>query len=127
MKIIALEDNRDLQLFYKKILTMWGHEVLPCLNLAEAREALGQSPRAELTLADLTLPDASPEQLQAAFLGPEFRGIPVVLTSGRDDLETWGRAMGAAQTFLKPVDIMKLKAFISKCQSAAKPAPEASL
>ena len=126
MTIIALEDNRDLQLFYKKILSMWGHQVLPCLNLAEARAAVAQGPRADLILADLTLPDASPDQLQVALTAPEFQGIPVVLTSGRDDLETWGRAIGAKQVFLKPVDIMKLKSFISNFQGP-KPAPEASL
>lgn len=124
MNILALEDNRDLQLFYKKILTMWGHTVTACTSLQEARDLLRQGGRPDLMLTDLTLPDASPDSLKDALIGSEFAGIPLVLTSGRDDLESWGRELGAKQVFLKPVDIMKLKSFLAGFSTAApSPAP----
>src|SRR5262245_31403931 len=95
---------------------MWGHEVVPCLNLQEARDAVQKGPRPDLILVDLTLPDSTPQSLAETLTGPEFDGIPLALTSGRDDLASWGQAMKARQTFLKPVDIVQLKSFLTKLQ-----------
>lgn len=122
MTIITLEDNRDLQLFYKKIFSMWGHEVTPCLTLKEAQETLRNGLKPDLILADLTLPDANSDVLMAALQSADFTSFPVAITSGRDDLQSWGQRIGARKCFQKPVDIMQLKSFLMSLQENRGPA-----
>lgn len=114
MIILTIEDNRDLQLFYRKLLTMWGHQPVECTSLAETKSYLEVNPPPDLVLLDLTLPDATPQTLVDVARERLFQGVPLVITSGREDLEQWRREIGAIHAFLKPIDLIQLKTFITK-------------
>lgn len=116
---MTIEDSRDLQLFYEKIFSLWGHETYGAMTLAEAKRRLDDGLQPDLILLDLTLPDGNAETLKAELASGIFADLPFVLTSGRDDLQTWGRALGARKAFMKPVDLPQLKSFLSEMQTVA--------
>lgn len=113
MIILTIEDSLDLQLLYKTIIKMAGHEAIDCGTAQEARAYLLQNKAPDLIIMDLTLPDLEPDGLHGFFNEvPHFQKIPLILSSGRDDLQVWARKLGAFHALKKPVEVSVLRNFL---------------
>lgn len=125
MRVLVVEDSSDLQLLYSKLLTLWGHKVEMADSLSSALTILRDHELPDAVILDLTLPDANSETICDAFVNfPRMNTVPLVVTSGRDDLKDWGQKIGARKTFHKPVDSRLLKEFLEQLRPAAPPSPQ---
>lgn len=113
MKLLLVEDDRELRRTLGDALTLEGYEVLPAASLADARlrlrRALGQE-RLDLVLLDLGLPDGEGESLLAELRATQ--GLPVIVISARADDEAKIRLLdnGADDYLVKPFGLGELLA-----------------
>lgn len=115
MLVLSVEDSPDLQLLYKTVIRMEGHECITVETATKAREYLLKNPAPDLLMLDLTLPDALPEQIGRYFEDiPGFRSIPLWVCSGLDELNLWGRRFGAQRSLKKPIDISYFKEILKQ-------------
>ena len=114
MKILSVEDSSDLQLLYRTVIEASGHECLCAETAHKARELIeSQSGSLDLILMDLTLPDLEAADFESFFSSiPGFDQIPLIVSSGRDDVKKWGEKLGAMQAWKKPVDVREFRQFL---------------
>lgn len=116
MKILSIEDSQDLQLLYRTVIEGSGHQCLCAETAGEARELLkAHGQELGLILMDLTLPDLPTEDF-ADYFGqiPGFDRIPLIVSSGRDDVSEWSEKLGALQAWKKPVEIRLLRGLLKE-------------
>lgn len=129
MRILTIEDSPDLQLLYKTVIKMLGFECVGFETATEARQYLLENPKPDLIMLDLTLPDLELTEFRSFFAQiPSFGDIPLIVSSGRDDLHLWAQSLGAFHALKKPVDIPSLRTFLKDfVQHSRKSKPEISL
>ncbi|MBX3039209.1 MAG: response regulator [Bdellovibrionaceae bacterium] len=129
MRILTIEDSPDLQLLYKTVIKMLGYECVGFETATEARQHLLENAKPDLIMLDLTLPDLELTEFRSFFSQiPNFSDIPLLVSSGRDDLHLWAQSLGAFHALKKPVDIPSLRTFLKDFnERQKKSAPEASL
>ena len=82
MRVLLLEDDRELCRTLRDALTMEGYAVLTAASLAEANALLAHAREPlDLVLLDLGLPDGDGEQLLATLRRRE--SLPVLVLSAR--------------------------------------------
>jgi DNA-binding NtrC family response regulator len=107
--ILLTEDNDDLRQISTEILELGGFEVRTAGNGKEALDLLRSGFRPGCFLLDLGLPDMSCEQFFTEYEKLEdFSSIPLVIASGRADLEKWFARSGALRMIRKPYDFDSL-------------------
>jgi len=118
--LLLLEDDPDIRLGLEQHLKRegftlnafeTGREALQCI----AQSALGQSPRLDVALLDLTLPDIDGlDVLRAIRANHQYRGLPVVLVTARNDEidRVLGLELGADDYISKPFSTRELVARI---------------
>ncbi|HRO66871.1 MAG TPA: response regulator [Pseudobdellovibrionaceae bacterium] len=113
MRILTIEDSPDLQLLYQTVIRMVGYECIGYETATEARRYLLENPAPDLIMLDLTLPDLDLSEFRSFFAQiPNFDKIPLLVSSGRDDLHLWAQSLGAFHALKKPVDIPSLRTFL---------------
>lgn len=103
--ILLIEDNEDLRKVSCEILEMSGYAVRAAGNGQDALKLLREGLRPSVFLLDLGLPDITPEEFYQEFrVIPGADEVPIVLASGRGDLESWAIRFGAERVMQKPYD-----------------------
>jgi CheY-like chemotaxis protein len=104
LKILVVEDDLDLRMFYQLALLEHGHAVNAVANGAEALAAV--SPEIDLLVTDLTMPEMSGDRLIAELRAkPEYQDLPVlVVTEHPADLKPELRA-GRTVMLRKPFEL----------------------
>jgi two-component system KDP operon response regulator KdpE len=113
LKVLLVEDDRDLRTMLRQALTLEGCEVLPAASLADAQALMahaGTERPIEIALLDLGLPDGTGESL----LGPLKLqpGTPVIVITAQQTEERKIRLLdaGADDYLVKPFSIGELLA-----------------
>ncbi|MDT9000992.1 response regulator [Paucibacter sp. APW11] len=108
MKVLLLEDDLDLGNGVRMALVDQGLSVVWVRRLAEAAQALAQSPP-DLLLLDLSLPDGDGLTLLAQLRRDKQR-LPVLILTARDALDERLRALdgGADDYMVKPFALAEL-------------------
>jgi CheY-like chemotaxis protein len=116
LKILVVEDDLELRMFYQLALLEHGHDVNAVANGAEALEVV--SPDIDLVVTDLSMPVMPGDELIAELRArPEFRELPVlVVTEHPGDLRPELRT-GRTVLLRKPFE---LDDFIRWIDAAAK-------
>jgi len=105
--VLVVEDDAELQRALKFLLTMEGFEPRLASGREQVLEALGASPRPDLALLDVGLPDADGfDILSGMRRHPQLQSIPVIMLTGRARREDVMRGLaGAADGYItKPFD-----------------------
>jgi CheY-like chemotaxis protein len=106
-KILVVEDEEGLRLFYEEELQAEGYEVLTARNGREAIEKLEQG-KPDLVVLDIVMPVMDGMEALGRIVGKE-RKTPIILNTSypgyREDFMSW-----AADAYVtKSVDLTKLK------------------
>ncbi len=110
--ILAVDDTEELLLLMAKALGK-DYQVLTASNPGAAIELAGASPRPDLILLDVDMPDVSGFEVCQALKGdPLTAGIPIVFLTARDQAEAQveGLGLGAVDYVMKPINSAVLKA-----------------
>ena len=102
-RILAVDDDPEMQLLLRHVLSGTGRELRLATTAAEARAALAES-RFDLILLDLVLPDDD-----------AVGGMPVIVLSGRTGADERERclSLGATEYVEKPFDPAHLAAVVA--------------
>lgn len=112
-RILIMEDSADLKLLYSQVLRARGLEVLLPASAVDAFAFLREEPIPSLILLDLTMPDMSGEQFVEILRAEErWREIPIVLISGRDDIDSYVRHLKVDGGLQKPIELRVLHELI---------------
>lgn len=115
LRVLILEDHQDLNDMASIVLKTRGHQPVPALSAKAALEEL-KNGHFDLILVDLSLPDMDPKDFfQHLKADPKLNKIPLLLASGRTDIDEWARNLGVPK-LMKPYDLDSL---IQKVESAA--------
>jgi two-component system cell cycle response regulator DivK len=118
VRILAVEDDRMIQDFYRQLLTGIGHEVLLAKNGREAIALAGSAP--DLIILDLGLPDVHGyEVVRALRSDPQTRDIPVVIVSGYPLAGAMDLA-GVFGVLRKPYDVPLLEQTLERVADAVR-------
>jgi CheY-like chemotaxis protein len=121
MRILLVDDSRDIRDCYRAMLELLGHEVAEAATGKEAiASALKQSP--ELILIDLGLPDLDGVQASAALRAiSSFTRLPIVAMTAQTGPEWQEKAMAAGcdDYLQKPLSRSVLEATVQKFSSAS--------
>jgi two-component system response regulator TctD len=110
MKLLLVEDNRELSFWLQRLLTQSGYAVEQAFSAAEASHFLLTQTYSAILL-DLTLPDRNGETLLRA-LRAKGDEVPVLIISAQDKLQdiVGHLDLGADDYLVKPFKIEELEA-----------------
>ncbi|WP_246793617.1 response regulator [Burkholderia perseverans] len=84
--ILLVDDEFDVLVVWRLLLTQAGYRVLTAPNGAAALEAI-RAQRPDLVVTDFMMPEMSGADVCAALAAePAWRDVPVILCSSRDDI-----------------------------------------
>jgi CheY-like chemotaxis protein len=106
-RILVAEDEPDLLHMLEVLLGMWGYEVVPARNGAEALERAEPPP--DLLLTDVSMPEMDGVELCRRFkANPSLRSVPIIVVSALPRLPA--AMLGAVEAFFpKPPDLERLR------------------
>lgn len=110
--ILVVEDNKIFQDFLSLQLKKQGHGVLLAENGQQALDVMKESD-VDLVILDILMPGMDGFQVLEHFKeSPEYRQIPVVVTSALDDMESVVKCieLGADDYIMKPINQILLQA-----------------
>lgn len=108
IRVLIVEDDRDIRSLLHAVLTVEGFEISTAVSVSEAR-AMVEHEAPDLILLDLGLPDGRGEDLLAAW---RTRAVPIIVVSARED-EAGKIALldaGADDYLVKPFGVGELLA-----------------
>ncbi len=113
-KILIIEDNSDFAMMCSFALKRAGYLTSIALSAEQAfKEIHDQALR--LIMMDLTLPDFLPEEFLKKIRSlPNIKDIPVILVSGREEIESICQELGCQGYLKKPFDFAKLLGLVAK-------------
>jgi CheY-like chemotaxis protein len=125
VRILAIEDDRLIQDFYREFLTELGHKVLAAKNGREAIALAAAAP--DVIILDLGLPDVHGYELvRRLHADPKTRDIPIVIVSGLPLVGAMDLA-GVFGVLRKPYDVPLLERTLERVADAVrKPLPHNS-
>jgi signal transduction histidine kinase/ActR/RegA family two-component response regulator len=125
LRILAVDDNRDIAEGLAQVLSMWGHEVRTAPDGAAALEIAG-SFAPEVVLLDLGLPKIDGLEVARRLLDTE-RPSPSLLISmsgfGQEQARRQSRKAGFHHHLVKPIDMDSLRAMLAMTALRTKPTP----
>lgn len=83
MKILAVDDKRDILNMLESVFKEQGHDVLKAINGAEALEMVQQTPGLDLVISDHQMPVMTGSELIVQLKKRGFGKIPFILWSGQ--------------------------------------------
>lgn len=104
--IILIEDDLDLQFLFKECLRELGIEVFAFINGLGAIDYLRGAASPEMIIMDLTFPSGTPEEFISQL--KEIDGcenIPLVLISGKSDIQEYAVKFKSVAFLRKPFDV----------------------
>jgi len=115
LRVLIIEDHQDLSDMTALVLKTAGHQAVCALSARAAMESLKVG-SFNLIMLDLSMPDLDPEKfVQSLREDANWKKIPILLASGRSDLDEWSRKLGLPK-LIKPYDLTTL---IEKVESLA--------
>ncbi|MDD3235637.1 MAG: response regulator, partial [Candidatus Cloacimonetes bacterium] len=114
MKVLIIDDEKNICLTISNILTDEGYEVLSCHTAKDGLSA-AEDNDPDLILLDVKLPDMNGIEVLAK-LKKSHPGIPVVMISGNSSIADAVKAikLGAFDFLEKPLSLPKVKLTIAK-------------
>lgn len=110
-KILIVDDDLDIRLLLKAVLTEEGYAVTAIGNGLEAfQEALLDPP--DLVILDLMMPVMSGADFASRLSGSGSAWPPVLIISGAEDAEQAGARLGASLVLRKPFELQALLACV---------------
>lgn len=111
LRILFVEDNRDVGQVLTRLLARVGHEVSLVANMAEALELAGKCEPYDFLISDLNLPDGSGLELKR-----RLGAIPAIAVSGYSteiDLQEC-LDVGFLELLAKPIEFSALNSAITR-------------
>ncbi len=109
MRILVVDDDRDIREVLALILASEGHEVDTAGNGESGLAHLRRGARPSLILLDMMMPKLDGEGfLRAMRSDPNLADIPVVILTGHPAARTKAAELGTAGALVKPVDLTDL-------------------
>jgi len=108
MSVLAVEDDQDLCKLLRSYFTLEGYTLRTVATPEEIDAALGQSPRPDLALLDVTLPGADGFEVLAKMRRhPAFKSVPVIMLTAKATREAVlkGLVGGADGYVTKPFEM----------------------
>lgn len=119
-KVLIVDDSRVYRFSLRRLVQVWGHEVLIAKNGEEAIE-MAREHQPQLILMDIVMPGISGYQAKRLLArDPGTSRIPVIFVSTRSE-ETdriWGLRQGAAAYVTKPVQPDLLQSAMTEAMAA---------
>ncbi|MBT4183336.1 MAG: response regulator, partial [Nitrosomonadales bacterium] len=114
MKILIVDDEKDIRDSLKDILVDEGYETLLAKNVSEAKE-IKLSQKIDLILLDIWMPDIDGLSLLKEWAANNEINCPVIMMSGHGTIDTAIEAtkIGATDFLEKPISLQKLLKTIS--------------
>lgn len=114
-KIMLIEDDFDTQFLFSECLRAENYDVVPMDHGKKALEYIEQNGAPDLILMDLNTPFLTPEEFveKMRFLSPG-KDTPLILVSGKSDIDEYARKLGARNFIKKPFDLDPLLTMISQ-------------
>lgn len=107
-QVLVVEDNEDLAMLNCKALENKGYLAVSALTGKKAL-ALLETFLPNVIVMDLNLPDTSAEELVKCVREmPSHKNTPIILASGRDDIDNWGQKFECSKVLQKPFAINSL-------------------
>lgn len=113
--LLLVDDDKVNRLLMGYYLTQQGHTVIYAENGRQALETL-RSQTIEMMLLDIEMPEMNGYQvLEQVIADPNLRDIPVIVTSGLEEIESVVKCveMGAEDYLTKPINQVLLRARIN--------------
>jgi sigma-B regulation protein RsbU (phosphoserine phosphatase) len=113
--LLLVDDDKVNRLLMGYYLTQQGHTVIYAENGRQALETLRTQP-IEMMLLDIEMPEMNGYQvLEQVIADPNLRDIPVIVTSGLEEIESVVKCveMGAEDYLTKPINQVLLRARIN--------------
>ena len=105
-RIVVLEDDHDVAQLVREILDDSGFDTMTADHKTPADVVVRHRPR--LLLMDLVLGDRHGRDVLAGLHRVGLANVPLILLSGKEQLEREMRSLGAAAALAKPFDIDEL-------------------
>lgn len=112
-QILIIEDDFETQFLFSELLRDEGFDVVPATTGKEALESIkgGQTP--DLIFMDLNFPGGTPEEFaQSLRDNPSTKNTPIVIISGKSDIEDYATRLNAAGFVKKPFELDPLLVLI---------------
>lgn len=105
-KIMLIEDDFDTQFLFTECLRAENYDVVPMDHGKKALEYIAGNGLPDLILMDLNTPFLTPEEFiteMRAF--PHGNATPVIVVSGKSDIDEYAKRLGARDFIKKPFDL----------------------
>ncbi len=114
-KIILIEDDFDTQYLFSECLRTETYDVIPVSHGSKALEHIEGNGLPDLILMDLNTPFISTEEFVSKLrTHPGGEDTPLILVSGKADIEEYAEKLKASSFIQKPFDLDPLLNLISK-------------
>jgi two-component system response regulator MprA len=120
MRILVIDDDRDIREIVVELLAAEGHEVAGAVDGAAAIDQLQRGARPSLIFLDMMMPRLDGEGfLKAMRSDPSLADIPVVILTAHPGAQLKATELGAAGCLRKPVEIDDLLATVERARPQA--------
>lgn len=108
IRILVVEDDRDLNMIVCRHLNTYGYQALGCTSAGEAMELL-YAGHYDMVISDIMMPGMDGFALASA-IREQDRNIPILFMTARDDFTAKERGyhLGVDDYMVKPVDLKEL-------------------
>ena len=114
MKILVVDDNKDICTLIESILLSDGYDVESCCNPAEYRQRLAKA-KPELIITDMLMSGVDGRTLTKEVKGnPETEGIKIMMMSAHPDAVKISENVGVDDFLSKPFEIDDLVKKVEK-------------
>jgi CheY-like chemotaxis protein len=124
MRILIIDDDKDVREILGMILSAEGHRVNTAQDGVAGLDQLRCPARPSLILLDMMMPRLDGEGfLRAMRSDPSTADIPVVILTGHPAARTKAAELGAAGCLVKPVELNELLGTIEQTEGQAASPP----
>jgi CheY-like chemotaxis protein len=121
MRILVIDDDRDIRGIVGMVLEAEGHEVTTAGDGIAGLEQLRAGRRPSLILLDMMMPRLDGEGFLRELRGdPSTADIPVVILTGHPGARTQAVDLGAVGCLMKPVELAELLSAVQEVRQDAR-------
>lgn len=120
--ILLIEDDPETQLLFTQLLESYGYHVFATSDGVEALEYVRSHGVPSLILMDLTFPRITPEEFVHQLRSEaKATDVPLILVSGKPDIQDYVDKFDAVGALRKPFDIDRAMSTIGAVLSSQTP------